>query len=70
MDKEEQYYKSVANKIEELWRDPRWNTVHRPYSAEQVAAILPTLKMQYPSSLLARKLFDLLHRCREKKSYT
>ena len=42
------------------WGSPRYDGIKRPYSAEDVVSKRGTLQQIYPSSLMARKLFNLL----------
>ena len=47
--------------MKEWWESPRFKAIKRPYSAEDVASKRGTLKQSYPSSLMARKLFNNLN---------
>jgi isocitrate lyase len=42
------------------WNSPRYEGIKRPYSAEDVVSKRGTLQQTYPSSIMARKLFNLL----------
>jgi isocitrate lyase len=46
--------------IQEWWKSPRWKGIKRPYSAREIATKRGTLKQDYPSSKMARKLYSLL----------
>lgn len=46
--------------VEEWWASPRFEGVKRRYSAEDVVSKRGSLQQVYASSLMARKLFDLL----------
>ena len=46
--------------VKAWWATPRYHGVKRPYSAEDVVSKRGALQQTYPSSLMARKLFDLL----------
>ncbi|KAK3167711.1 hypothetical protein OEA41_010839 [Lepraria neglecta] len=51
-----------AQEIEDVrqwWASPRYEGIKRPYSAEDVVSKRGTLQQTYPSSLMARKLFNL-----------
>lgn len=54
----------VANEqikqVNEWWASPRYKGIKRPYSAQEVVSKRGTLQQVYPSSLMARKLFNLL----------
>ncbi|KAK0507384.1 hypothetical protein JMJ35_010422 [Cladonia borealis] len=45
--------------VEQWWASSRYKGVKRPYSAEDVVSKRGTLQQTYPSSLMARKLFNL-----------
>ena len=62
---EDQRYKEVTHEIENWWKSPRWEQVARPYTASQVAALRPSIKIEYPGNFCAKKLWGLL---REAKS--
>lgn len=46
--------------LEDWWATSRFAGIKRPYSAQDVASKSGTLRQSYPSSSMARKLFDLL----------
>lgn len=46
--------------VKQWWASPRYEGIQRPYSAEDVVSKRGTLQQTYPSSLMARKLFNLL----------
>ena len=46
--------------IKDWWNSPRYEGIKRPYSAEDVVSKRGTLQQTYPSSIMARKLFNLL----------
>lgn len=46
--------------VKEWWASPRYESIKRPYSAEDVVSKRGSLQQVYPSSLMARKLFNLL----------
>lgn len=45
--------------VKAWWADTRYEGIKRQYSAEDVVSKRGTLQQEYPSSLMARKLFDL-----------
>lgn len=47
-------------RVEQWWKDPRFARVTRPYTAAEVVAKRGTLPIQYPSNVLAKKLWSLL----------
>src|SRR2546423_5394463 len=46
--------------VEAWWKTPRYEGIRRPYTAEDVVSKRGTLQQVYPSSVMARKLFNLL----------
>ncbi|ADI14660.1 isocitrate lyase [Truepera radiovictrix] len=52
-----------AQTLASLWStDPRWSGIERPYSAEEVLALRPSVKVEYTLARRgAEKLWDLLH---------
>lgn len=57
---EDEAFNIQVQQVKEWWASPRYQGIKRPYSAEQVVSKRGTLQQVYPSSLMARKLFDLL----------
>ncbi|KAK0257699.1 mitochondrial 2-methylisocitrate lyase [Friedmanniomyces endolithicus] len=57
---EDAIYADQVKQVNEWWSSPRYAGIKRPYSAEDVVSKRGTLQQVYPSSLMARKLFDLL----------
>ncbi|KAI5966556.1 ICL1 [Candida pseudojiufengensis] len=57
---EENNFQKEVEEIKKWWSEPRWNKTKRIYTAEDIAKKRGTLKIDYPSSQQADKLFDLL----------
>lgn len=57
---EDALFDAQIKQVEEWWASPRYEGIKRPYSAEAVVSKRGTLQQVYPSSLMARKLFNLL----------
>ncbi|RBR25353.1 uncharacterized protein FIESC28_01790 [Fusarium coffeatum] len=57
---EDKLYEATVKEIEAWWASPRYKGIKRPYSAEDVATKRGTQKVQYPSSVMAQKLFNLI----------
>ncbi|KAK4894470.1 mitochondrial 2-methylisocitrate lyase [Elasticomyces elasticus] len=57
---EDQIYNQQIKDVEQWWSTPRYAGIKRPYSAQDVVSKRGTLQQTYPSSLMARKLFNLL----------
>lgn len=57
---EEQFYQNQLNEIANWWKSPRWNKTKRIYQPADIAKKRGTLKVNYPSSDQAKKLYALL----------
>jgi isocitrate lyase len=58
---EDALYEQQVRDVEAWWSSPRYEGIKRPYSAEDVVSKRGSLQQTYPSSLMARKLFNLLN---------
>ncbi|KAI2012626.1 mitochondrial 2-methylisocitrate lyase [Ophidiomyces ophidiicola] len=58
---EDALFNEQVNEVKQWWATPRYEGIKRPYSAEDVVSKRGTLQQTYPSSLMARKLFNLLN---------
>ncbi|CAK4029014.1 Methylisocitrate lyase, mitochondrial [Lecanosticta acicola] len=59
-DAEQAIYDEQIRQVKSWWASPRFNGIKRPYTPEDVVSKRGTLQQVYPSSLMARKLFNLL----------
>lgn len=59
-EEEDILFDAQVQEVERWWATPRYQSIKRPYSAEDVVSKRGTLQQVYPSSLMARKLFSLL----------
>ncbi len=57
---EDALFNQEVENVKQWWASPRYEGIQRPYSAEDVVSKRGTLQQTYPSSLMARKLFNLL----------
>lgn len=57
---EDALFDAQVQAVKDWWASPRYKGIKRPYSAEDVVSKRGTLQQSYPSSLMARKLFNLL----------
>ena len=57
---EDALYNQQVLDVKQWWATPRYEGIKRPYSAEDVVSKRGSLQQSYPSSLMARKLFNLL----------
>lgn len=58
---EDALYEQQVRDVQEWWNSPRYEGIKRPYTAEDVVSKRGSLQQTYPSSLMARKLFNLLN---------
>ncbi|KAH0842666.1 hypothetical protein AYO21_08987 [Fonsecaea monophora] len=59
-DAEDVLFKQQVEDVKAWWASPRYKGIKRPYRPEDVVSKRGTLQQVYPSSLMARKLFNLL----------
>ena len=57
---EDALFEEQVQAVKDWWASPRYKGIKRPYSAEDVVSKRGSLPQSYPSSLMARKLFNLL----------
>ncbi|OMJ17612.1 Isocitrate lyase [Smittium culicis] len=57
---EEQVFNQRVADIKKWWASPRFAHTKRPYSAESIASKRGTIEPQYPSNIMAKKLYALL----------
>lgn len=58
---EDAFYEQQTRDVEVWWASERFDGVKRPYSAADIVSKRGSLQQAYPSSLMARKLFNLLN---------
>lgn len=59
-DAEDAIFDEQVKQVQDWWASPRYKGIKRPYSAQDVVGKRGALQQVYPSSLMARKLFNLL----------
>lgn len=57
---EDSIFEQQVKDVREWWTSPRYEGIKRPYFAEDIVSKRGALQQTYPSSLMARKLFNLL----------
>lgn len=57
---EDALFEQQVQDVKKWWDSPRYEGIKRPYSAEDVVSKRGSLQQTYPSSIMARKLFNLL----------
>ena len=60
LDQEEQTYQQEVATVKQWWQDSRWRHTKRPYTAESIVQKRGNLKIQYPSAVQAKKLWNLV----------
>lgn len=58
---ERAYWEGVA-RVKSWWTDSRWRYTKRPFTAEQIVAKRGNLKIEYPSNVQSKKLWDIFER--------
>jgi isocitrate lyase len=57
---EDALYEQQLKDVESWWASPRYEGIKRPYSAADVVSKRGSQMQSYPSSVMARKLFNLI----------
>lgn len=57
---EDQIYAAEVAAVKKWWTESRWRYTKRPFTAEQIVAKRGTLKIEYPSNAMSKKLWDVL----------
>jgi isocitrate lyase len=60
MEHEDKLYQDDVNAVKQWWKDSRWRYTRRPYSAEEIVAKRGNLKIEYPSNVQAKKLWQIV----------
>ncbi|PMD44462.1 isocitrate lyase-like protein [Hyaloscypha variabilis F] len=58
--KEEQQYLDEVAAVKQWWTDSRWRYTKRTFTAEQIVAKRGNLKIEYPSNVQSKKLWNIL----------
>ncbi|KAL1955802.1 hypothetical protein VTO42DRAFT_8041 [Malbranchea cinnamomea] len=58
---EDALFEEQVKAVKEWWASPRFEGIKRPYTAEDIVSKRGSLQQTYPSSIMARKLFNLLN---------
>ena len=57
---EDALYEQQIKEVEAWWASPRYEGIKRPYTAADVVSKRGSQQQSYPSSTMARKLFNLI----------
>lgn len=60
IDHEDQLYQTDVNAVKKWWTDSRWRYTKRPFTAEQIVAKRGSLKIEYPSNAMSKKLWNIV----------
>ncbi|KAJ1674289.1 isocitrate lyase 1 [Spiromyces aspiralis] len=64
VDAEEQAFREEVEQVKQWWSSPRFKHTRRPYTAESIVSKRGTLRQEYVSNAMAKKLWALLQRHR------
>ncbi|KAL7276121.1 mitochondrial 2-methylisocitrate lyase [Rhizina undulata] len=59
-EEEDAMFEAEVKEVEKWWAGDRYKGIKRPYSASDIVSKRGTLRQEYPSSTMAKKLFGLL----------
>ena len=59
-DPEDQLYEEEVKAVKQWWNEARWRYTKRPFTAEQIVAKRGSLRIQYPSNDMSRKLWNIM----------
>lgn len=59
-DAEQQKFLDEVKELKQWWSDPRWRYTRRPYTAESIVSKRGTIKIEYPSNTMSKKLWSLV----------
>ena len=60
VDHEDQLYQTDIDAVKKWWMDSRWRYTKRPFTAEQIVAKRGSLKIEYPSNSMSKKLWNIV----------
>ena len=60
LEQEDKLYQDDVNAVKKWWTDSRWRYTKRPYIAEDIVAKRGNLKIEYPSNVQAKKLWQII----------
>lgn len=60
IDAEDQAYQQDIEAVKQWWTDSRWRYTKRAYTAEQIVQKRGTLKIDYPSNAMSKKLWQIV----------
>ena len=60
LDIEDQKYTDDVQAVKQWWTDSRWRHTKRPFTAEQIVQKRGNIKIEYPSNMMSKKVWDIL----------
>ncbi|OJD09701.1 isocitrate lyase [Emergomyces pasteurianus Ep9510] len=60
IEQEDQQFWAEVEAVKQWWQDSRWRYTKRPFTAEQIVAKRGNLKIEYPSNVQSKKLWQIL----------
>ncbi|KAL8739699.1 MAG: hypothetical protein Q9190_007523 [Brigantiaea leucoxantha] len=57
---EDQLYQADVKAVKTWWNDSRWRYTKRPFTAEQIVAKRGNIKIEYPSNVQSKKLWNIM----------
>ncbi len=57
---EDRAFAAEVDAVKKWWSDSRWRYTKRPFTAEQIVAKRGTLKIEYASNAMSKKLWKIL----------
>jgi isocitrate lyase len=60
LDAEEQQYLAEVEEVKQWWSGSRWRYTKRPFTAEQIVSKRGNLRIEYPSNVQSKKLWNLV----------
>jgi isocitrate lyase len=58
--REDQAFTAEVEAVKRWWSESRWRYTKRPFTAEQIVAKRGTLKVEYASNAMSKKLWKIL----------
>lgn len=59
-DEEDQRYQNDVDSVKQWWKDSRWRYTRRPFTAEQIVAKRGNIKIEHPSNIQSKKLWQII----------
>ena len=58
-DNEDNLFREEVEEVKRWWNDSRWTYTRRPYTADQIVAKRGNIKVDFPSNVLSKKLWQI-----------